>query len=152
MRRRPHYPQVRDLDDDEVAAVASCLRAHWPDRTPTRVHVEGNYWVIVDWPSDSGPVIEQRLRLDHLAEHLVERVPTNYRQDRTGEQWHIVPDNEHGLRGRTLCGAPRQGSRLSEAHAQSAPLPPELLCQRCAELLDSVTTTVAKDVLPAAAM
>ena len=59
--------------------------------------------------------------------------PWTYRRDRLGERWHIVPAGEHGIRGRALCGEPRQGTRLSEGHAEIQPGPPELMCQRCAE-------------------
>ena len=56
-----------------------------------------------------------------------------YRRDRLGEGWHIVPAGELGIRGRALCGQPRQGTRLSEGYADSLPPPPERLCQACAE-------------------
>jgi hypothetical protein len=56
-----------------------------------------------------------------------------YRRDRLGEGWHIVPAGELGIRGRTLCGEPRQGTPLSEAYADSEPGAPERLCQACAE-------------------
>jgi hypothetical protein len=170
MRQRPHYPQVRELTHDEVDATARCLNEHWPGRTPARTHVKWNHQLVIEWRPDSGPVIEQRLPLVHLAEHitvdppkngdelapvivppLCEEHPTNYRQDRPGEQWHIVPENEHGLRGRALCGAPRQGTRLSEAHAQLAPLPPERMCPHCLDLLDSVTGSDSNDVLASTA-
>jgi hypothetical protein len=155
MRQRPHYPQVREPYHDEVDLTAPCLNEHWPGRTPARIHVESNH-LVIEWPPDSGPVIEHRLPLAHLAEHIAviphrEEHPTNYRQDRAGEQWHIVPENEHGLRGRALCGAPRQGTNLSEAHAQSAPLPPEWMCPNCLDLLDGATATDSNDVLPSAA-
>jgi hypothetical protein len=54
-----------------------------------------------------------------------------YRRDRWGEPWHIVPVGEHGLRGRALCGEPRQGTPLSESHANTQPRPPQCLCSRC---------------------
>jgi hypothetical protein len=57
-----------------------------------------------------------------------------YRRDRIPEAWHIVPAGEHGAHGRTLCGEPRQGTRLSEAHAEVEPLPPDTLCPRCVAL------------------
>jgi hypothetical protein len=57
-----------------------------------------------------------------------------YRRDRLGERWHIVPAGEHGIRGRALCGEPRQGTALSEGHAETAPVLPDLMCRRCAEL------------------
>ena len=56
-----------------------------------------------------------------------------YRRDRWGEGWHIVPAGELGSRGRALCGAPRQGTPLSEGYADSEPRRPERLCQACAE-------------------
>jgi hypothetical protein len=57
-----------------------------------------------------------------------------YRRDRLGEHWHIVPSGEHGLRGRALCGEPRQGTPLSEGHAATQPRLPQRLCGRCAEI------------------
>ena len=54
--------------------------------------------------------------------------PWTYRRDRLGERWHIVPAGEHGIRGRALCGEPRQGTRLFEGHAETEPGPPELMC------------------------
>jgi hypothetical protein len=56
-----------------------------------------------------------------------------YRRDRWGERWHIIPAGEHGTHGRALCGEPRQGTRLSEGHAELPPAPPEELCLDCAE-------------------
>ncbi len=54
-----------------------------------------------------------------------------YRRDRVGECWHIVPPGELGPKGRSLCGEPRQGTRLSEGYAETEPMPPECVCQRC---------------------
>jgi hypothetical protein len=56
-----------------------------------------------------------------------------YRRDRFGECWHMVPPGERGAQGRTLCGEPRQGTRLSETYAEVQPEPPECVCQRCTE-------------------
>ena len=56
-----------------------------------------------------------------------------YRRDRFGEAWHLVPAGELGPRGRTACGEPRQGTRLSETYAEVAPTPPEVLCPSCTE-------------------
>jgi hypothetical protein len=138
MRQRPRYPQTRELTQVEVDAAATYLHEHWPGRTPARTHVEWNHQLVIEWLPDNGPVIEQRIPLVYLAEHTEVNPVTNYRQDRNGEHWHIVPENEHGLRGRALCGAPRQGTRLSEAHAQSAPVPPERMCPHCVDLLNGV--------------
>jgi hypothetical protein len=44
--------------------------------------------------------------------------PYTYRRDRQGECWHIMRAGERGPRGQTLCGEPRQGTRLSEAYAE----------------------------------
>ena len=57
--------------------------------------------------------------------------PVTFRRDRFGECWHLVGPGELGPRGRTLCGEPRQGTRLSETYAEVEPAPPECLCQRC---------------------
>jgi hypothetical protein len=56
-----------------------------------------------------------------------------YRRDRFGERWHIIPAGEHGPRGRSLCGEPRQGTRLSETHSDSEPRFPDAVCQRCTD-------------------
>lgn len=67
---------------------------------------------------------------------------TTYRRDRFGECWHLVPPGALGTHGRTLCGEPRQGSRLSESYAEAEPVPPECICPRC---------TAADGALPATA-
>ncbi len=78
-----------------------------------------------------------------------------FRRDRFGECWHLVPAGELGPRGRTLCGEPRQGSRLSETYADIQPEPPECICARCTALhpigrLAGVSTSgVALDDSPA---
>lgn len=155
MRQRAHYPQIRVLTTDESDAAVRCLNEHWPGRTPARTHVEWNSQVVIQWQADSGPVTEQRFLLAHLAEHPVRvlAAPTtqerskNYRQDRAGELWHIVPDNEHGLRGRALCGAPRQGTRLSEGHTEVPPSA-EQMCRHCLERLDSAPGKGSSDDQP----
>jgi hypothetical protein len=58
---------------------------------------------------------------------------TSYRRDRFGECWHIVPPGVQGTHGRTLCGEPRQGTRLSESYAEVEPGPPDCVCGRCHE-------------------
>jgi hypothetical protein len=154
MRQRAHYPQTRLLTVHETDAAARCFNEHWPGRTVARIHVEWNSQLVIEWSPGSGPVIEQRLPLAHLAEHGVpplaapatQEHPTTYRQDRAGELWHIVPHDEHGLRGRALCGAPRQGTRISEAYAQAKPLP-EQMCRHCLQRLDSVDGKAPSDVL-----
>jgi hypothetical protein len=57
--------------------------------------------------------------------------PVTYRRDRLGECWHMVPAGERGVRGRTLCGEPRQGTPLSETYAETRPAPPDCVCERC---------------------
>src|SRR5919198_45426 len=66
--------------------------------------------------------------------------PISYRRDRFGESWHLVPAGELGPRGRSLCGEPRQGTRLSETYAEIAPSPPELLCSRCTDVFATAST------------
>jgi hypothetical protein len=63
-----------------------------------------------------------------------------YRRDRFGECWHIVPPGALGLRGRTACGEPRQGTRLSETYADTRPEPPDCICARCSALIDGQTS------------
>jgi GNAT superfamily N-acetyltransferase len=65
---------------------------------------------------------------------LSQAAPT-FRRDRFGECWHVVPGGELGNKGRTLCGEPRQGTRLSETYADIQPIPPECVCPRCTELV-----------------
>ena len=48
-----------------------------------------------------------------------------------GESWHLIPAAELGAHRRSLCGAPRQGTRLSETYAEVRPQPPEEICTRC---------------------
>jgi hypothetical protein len=159
MRSRAHPPQTRSLTLEETHATARCLNEHWPGRTVVRMHVEWNSQLVIEWSPGSGPVIEQRLPLAHLAEHDVPPVaaPTapeysiNYRQDRAGELWHIIPQNEHGLRGRALCGAPRQGTRLSEAHAAVSPVRNQM-CRQCLDRLASADGKEPGDVLVPAAV
>ncbi len=67
-----------------------------------------------------------------------------YRRDRWGEDWHIVPDGERGVRGRTVCGEPRQGTPLSEGYSAAVPPPPERICLRCAALAPSRGIPVGK--------
>ena len=59
--------------------------------------------------------------------------PVTYRRDRFGENWHLIPAGEFGVRGRSLCGEPRQGTSLSETYADVPPGPPDTLCPRCVE-------------------
>lgn len=59
--------------------------------------------------------------------------PVTFRRDRFGECWHLVGPSELGARGRTLCGEPRQGTRLSETYADVEPTPPDCICQRCVQ-------------------
>jgi hypothetical protein len=159
MRRRAHYPQIRELTPDETGAAARWLNEHWPGRATAHVHIEWNNQLVIEWQAGSGPVIEQRFPLAHLAVHAVpiiadvpaEQHSTNYRQDRAGEYWHIIPDNEHGLKGRALCGAPRQGTRLSEAHA-NVPPSRERMCRHCLEQLDSALGKDHSNVLVSTAV
>jgi GNAT superfamily N-acetyltransferase len=70
--------------------------------------------------------------------------PTTFRRDRFGECWHLVPGGKLGNHGRTLCGEPRQGTRLSETFADIQPIPPECMCPRCTALdVDSSASTAA---------
>jgi len=150
MRRRAHYPERRELTSDELAQLAAFIDGFWPGRSVARVHVESNRGLIIDWAPGSGPVSRIRLPLEYLQRNTVPKlvaVPgamaaTTYRQDRSGEAWHIIPVNEHGPRGRSLCGEPRQGTRLSEMLAFLAPTPPEYVCQAC---LDHVSGASNKD-------
>ncbi|HTD79968.1 MAG TPA: hypothetical protein VK898_20195, partial [Chloroflexota bacterium] len=64
-----------------------------------------------------------------------------YRRDRFGESWHLVPAGALGPRGRSLCGEPRQGTRLSETYAETAPIPPEVVCRRCADAISPERST-----------
>jgi hypothetical protein len=57
--------------------------------------------------------------------------PVTFRRDRFGECWHLVPAGALGPRGRALCGAPRQGTPLSESYAEVQPAPPERICDSC---------------------
>ena len=57
--------------------------------------------------------------------------PVTFRRDRFGERWHLVPAGALGPRGRSLCGEPRQGTRLSETYAEDQPAPPERICESC---------------------
>ncbi len=153
-RRRPHHTQQRDLTSEESELTARCLSEHWPGRMAARTYIERGNQLVIDWQTGSGPVTEQRFSLEHLAEHSVrmhtgspaQEQLTNYRQDRAGELWHIVPDNEHQLRGRALCGEPRQGTPLSETHTTTVPSRASM-CQRCLERLDSVAGKDSSDVL-----
>jgi hypothetical protein len=63
-----------------------------------------------------------------------------YRRDRFGESWHLIPAGELGSHGRTLCGEPRQGTRLSETYSESVPTPPETLCPRCTAAYAAMTS------------
>lgn len=56
-----------------------------------------------------------------------------YRRDRFGENWHLIPAGELGVRGRSLCGEPRQGTSLSETYAFAPRGAPDTLCARCLE-------------------
>jgi hypothetical protein len=162
MRLRAYSPHTRTLTPDETDDTARCMNAHWPGRTAVRMHVESNSQLVIEWSPGSGPVIEQRLPLAHLAEHTppgavsaprAREHSTSYRQDRAGERWHIVPDNEHGWRGRALCGAPRQGTPLSETHAVAPPAsPPEHVCPHCLARLNSVPRKDPRDVLVSTAV
>ena len=60
-------------------------------------------------------------------------VAVTYRRDRFGENWHLIPAGELGVRGRSLCGEPRQGTSLSETYADMPPVAPDTLCPRCVE-------------------
>ena len=60
-------------------------------------------------------------------------VPVTYRRDRFGESWHLIPAGELGVRSRTLCGEPRQGTSLSETYAEIPPAAPDTLCPRCVQ-------------------
>ena len=157
MRRRPHQTQQRNLTPEESEATARCLSEHWPGRMAARTFVESSNQLVIEWQAGSGPVIEQRFSIEHLAEHAVlmnagtsgQEHSTNYRQDRAGELWHVIPDNEHQLRGRALCGAPRQGTRLSETNATTAPSRAQM-CELCLERLDRVAGKDSSDVLVSA--
>jgi hypothetical protein len=65
--------------------------------------------------------------------------PVTFRRDRFGECWHLVPAGELGPRSRTLCGQPRQGTRLSETYADMQPAPPECLCVLCTQAYTRLT-------------
>jgi hypothetical protein len=57
------------------------------------------------------------------------------------------------LRGRALCGAPRQGTRLSEAHAEVPPAsPPDHICGHCLAQLNSGPRKEPGDVLVSTAV
>ncbi len=71
-------------------------------------------------------------------------LPITFRRDRFGECWHMVPAGERGARGRTLCGEPRQGTRLSETYAEVEPGPPDCICPRCIEA--EISTRSVADV------
>ena len=51
--------------------------------------------------------------------------PVTFRRDRFGECWHLIPAGALGIRSRTLCGQPRQGTALSETYAEVQPAAPE---------------------------
>jgi hypothetical protein len=147
MRRRAHYPQTRELTRDETTLATAYIDQYWPGRSVVKARVEWNSYLIVDWQPGSGPVSQLRLPLallDHPASApvVVASPGTTYRQDRFGEHWHIIPINDHGTHGRAVCGEPRQGTRLSETHAEVAPTPPEHVCPRC---LEHVGTASRKD-------
>jgi hypothetical protein len=61
----------------------------------------------------------------------VAQQPVTFRRDRFGECWHLIPAGELGVRSRTLCGQPRQGTPLSETYAEVEPAPPECICELC---------------------
>jgi hypothetical protein len=72
--------------------------------------------------------------------------PFTYRRDRWGECWHLVPPGDLGPRGRTLCGEPRQGTPLSEGYAETEPIPPECICERCTAASGAQRTRSTLDV------
>jgi len=154
MRRRAHYPERRELTSDELAQLATFIDEYWPGRSVARVHVESRSGLTIEWAPGSGPVSQIRLPLEYLQRNTVPKlvaVPgamaaTTYRQDRSGEAWHIIPVNEHGPRGRSLCGKPRQGTRLSEMLASLAPTPPEYVCQACLDHDSSASSKDTRDV------
>ena len=61
------------------------------------------------------------------------QAPITFRRDRYGECWHLIPAGELGVRSRTVCGQPRQGTLLSESYAEIQPGPPECICALCIE-------------------
>ncbi len=155
MRRRAHYPQTRELTRDETTLAAAYVDKHWPGRSFVKAQVEWNQYLIVDWQPGSGPVSQIRLPLALLDQPLAAPVmlapastvlSSTYRQDRFGEHWHIIPMNEHGTHGRAMCGEPRQGTRLSETHAEAAPAPPEHMCPRCLERVGNANGKDSPDV------
>ncbi|HEY3061158.1 MAG TPA: hypothetical protein VGL99_19505 [Chloroflexota bacterium] len=152
MRGRAHYPETRELTLDETARAAAYVEQHWPGRAIVRASVEWSRYLIVDWQPGSGPVSQLRLPLALLGQALfapprdTAAPSATYRQDRYGEHWHIIPVNEHGTHGRAVCGEPRQGTRLSETHAEVAPTPPEHMCPRCLERVGNASRKDSPDV------
>jgi hypothetical protein len=150
MRHRVRYPKTRELTSAELAQLALLTDEYWPGRPVGHTQIEWNSQPVIEWAPGSGPVSQSRLPLEYLARNTVPVVVVEadatagpiYRQDRLGEAWHIIPFNEHGARGRALCGEPRQGTRLSEMLASLAPAPPASVCQEC---LDHVGTAGRKD-------
>jgi hypothetical protein len=57
--------------------------------------------------------------------------PVTFRRDRFGECWQLIPGGVLGVKSRTLCGQPRQGTPLSETYAEIQPAPPERICELC---------------------
>jgi hypothetical protein len=67
--------------------------------------------------------------------------PVTFRRDRFGECWHLIPIGDLGPRSRTLCGQPRQGTRLSETYAETQPEAPECICALCTDAYTKLTAS-----------
>jgi hypothetical protein len=148
MHRRARAPVTRPLTPDEIARTRLLIDDLWPGRIVAQQYVEWDRYLIIDWLPGGGPVTQVRLPIAYLDGRTTTpvRAPTSddlpspsYRQDRSGEPWHIIPPNEHGTHGRALCGEPRQGTRLSESHAEWATTPPQRLCPSCREKTSAAT-------------
>jgi hypothetical protein len=87
------------------------------------------------------PIAEQPPPVESPPEAEEAATVTTYRRDRFGECWHLVPPGALGTHGRTLCGEPRQGSRLSETYADAQPAPPECICPRCTAADEALAAT-----------
>ena len=155
MRRRVRAPATRPLTPDEIARTRLLIDALWPGRIMAQQYVEWDRYLIIDWLPGGSPVSQVRLPIAYLDDRTATRVRApmsddlpslSYRQDRSGEPWHIIPPNEHGIHGRALCGEPRQGTRLSESLAEWAPTPPQRLCPSCHEQTGAATRKDAPDV------
>src|SRR5919202_4300295 len=72
MRNRQHRvwgPDIRALTPTETKTLACCVGEHWPGRPFTRVWIEWNSSLVIDWELGAWPVTQTRLPLDHLQAH-----------------------------------------------------------------------------------